>query len=260
MIIWIFRSLRSIPFLGIFGAFKLLVASQKSGSYLIKPIGYAHDIGLRGRTSDPELFYNIFCVGGYPVVKMPNILTIVDAGANAGYFSVFAAHHYPGACIISIEPEESNFSLLSSNIRLYPGVIPLRAALWDEEGVVSIDDPSAEKWCFKCTSFITSENKAEKGIQAITVKSIMRDFKLASIDLLKMDIEGGEKQVFNAADSSWLKLIRVLICELHPGCWRSFFDALRPYEYDCRQVGENVVVLLHELSTVSGLLRRPNML
>lgn len=255
--IWIFRCLRSVPFLGVVGAAKLFMASQRQGNYLIKPRGYKYNIGLRGLTSDPVIFYNIFCVGGYPVVNLPQIQTIVDAGANAGYYSVFAARHYPGALIIAIEPEESNFALLRSNVEAYPSVIALHAGLWSREGTIKINDTTAEKWCFRCGDFSSEDIDPGKGIQAVTVESLLRDHNLSQIDILKMDIESGEKEVFSAQDTSWLSKVRVLICELHPGCWRSFFEALKPYSYDCRQVGENIVVLLHSLASSSGILKTP---
>lgn len=224
---------------------------------MIRPKGYRHAIGLRGLTSDPVIFYNIFCVGGYPVVNLTKIHAVVDAGANAGYFSVFAAHHYPHAHIVSIEPEDSNFALLSSNVKLYSSVVCIKAGLWSEEGMIRIDDIEAEKWSFKCKSVNSDEKHAGKAIPAITIGALLREHDWPSIDILKMDIEGGEREVFSAHDTSWLSKVRVLICELHPGCWRSFFEALKAHEYDCRQVGENIVVLLHELASASGILKRP---
>ncbi len=257
MIVWIFRTARSIASLGLMGALRLFLASQRSGNFLIRPKGYRHAIGLRGCTSDPVIFYNIFCVGGYPVVNLNKIEAIVDAGANAGYFSVFAAHHYPQASIIAIEPEDSNFALLSSNVKPYAGVVCIKAGVWSEEGVLRIDDPGAEKWSFKCKSLGSDEQQPGKAISAVTIGGLLRDHHWPSIDILKMDIEGGEKEVFSARDTSWLSKVRVLICELHPGCWRSFFEALKAHEYDCRQVGENIVVLLHDLASASGILKRP---
>jgi hypothetical protein len=121
-----------------------------------------------------------------------------------------------------------------------------------------IDDPKAEKWCFRCASVDAGDGggKAGESIQAVTVESLMKDHGMSSIDILKLDIEGAEKKVFSANDTSWLSKVRVIICELHPGCWRSFFEALKPYDYDCRQLGENIVVLMHALASASGVLKK----
>lgn len=50
------------------------------------------------------------------------------------------------------------------------------------------------------------------------------------IDILKMDIEGAEKEIFSLGDLGWLKSVRVIMIELHDkhfaGCAESFYRAL----------------------------------
>ena len=53
----------------------------------------------------------------------------------------------------------------------------------------------------------------------------MAEYMLDGIDLLKIDIEGAEREVFEDT-SAWIGRVRSLIVELHehfkPGCERSF--------------------------------------
>jgi len=211
---------------------------------------------VRGGTSDPVVAYLVFCGSDYPVIQLEPVEWVIDAGANAGYFSVFAARHYPKAKILAIEPEASNFETLKANAEGEPRIIPIRAGLWSEPGTLWIENPGAEKWCFKCEAAI--DGRAEKGIalQAVTVQGLMAEHGFPQVDVFKIDIEGGEKEVFSAVDTTWLGRVRVMMIELHPKCWQSFFKAIEPYPYDCRQAGENIVVLLGDLANRSGLLKR----
>jgi len=59
--------------------------------------------------------------------------TIIDGGANIGLTSVYFANRYPGANIVSVEPEEMNFQLLEKNTRPYPAISLLRAGIWESE-------------------------------------------------------------------------------------------------------------------------------
>lgn len=254
MLRWLFRSLRALPTLGLRGAFQLFVAGQFGKTMQIRPRGFHSAIEVRGGTSDPVVFYLIFCMHEYPVTTLENVQWVIDAGANAGYFSVFAAHHYPNATVIAIEPEASNYQVLCRNCAAWPQIKAVHAGLWSTEGRLGISNPGAEKWSFACSSTVVDDAPGSS-IRAVSVHSLMREFSVPTIDVFKIDIEGGEKEVFSANDLSWLQRTQIIMIELHPGCWGTFFKALEQVPYDCRQSGENIIALLGELAGRSGLLR-----
>ncbi|MBE7497011.1 MAG: FkbM family methyltransferase [Verrucomicrobiaceae bacterium] len=254
MLRWLFRSLRALPTLGLRGALQLFTAGQFGRTVKIRPRGFQAALEVRGSTSDPVVFYLIFCMHEYPVTTLEKVRWVVDAGANSGYFSVFAAHHYPEATVIAIEPEASNYQVLSRNCAAWPQIKTVQAGLWSSEGRLGISNPDAEKWSFACTAG-TGQAGSEPSIRAVSVPSLMREFSISTIDVFKIDIEGGEKEVFGGDDISWLQKTRIIMIELHPGCWGTFFKALEKVPYDCRQSGENIIVLLGELAGRSGLLR-----
>ena len=70
----------------------------------------------------------------------------------------------------------------------------------------------------------------------------MRDFGLAHIDILKVDIEGAEKEVFSDT-SKWIDRVGSLIVETHdhmkPGCSQSVHSATRGFHHEWRR-GENL--------------------
>ncbi len=79
-------------------------------------------------------------------------------------------------------------------------------------------------------------------VRATTVDRIINDFELDKIDILKIDIEGAEREVFDDT-SSWIGKVDALIVELHEriksGCNRSFYNGSNGFDHEWTQ-GENV--------------------
>lgn len=145
--------------------------------------------------------------------------TIVDAGANIGMASIYFAHRYPGAKIIAIEAEASNFAVLARHVRPYPAIIPVHAALWNRDGQINVSEPDPATGAHGKWGFVTSEGPGAK-VLAVTMHTLMQEMCIPAIDLAKIDIEGAEHEVFQ--DTRWLNSIGCLMIELHdrfrPGC------------------------------------------
>ena len=74
----------------------------------------------------------------------------------------------------------------------------------------------------------------------------MRRFGLNSIDLLKIDIEGSEKEIFDLNCKGWLAATKAILIELHdryvPGCSNAFFKAIVDRPFTHSQIDEYVFV------------------
>ena len=71
---------------------------------------------LRGKSSDFRVFDEIFLKEQYNSHLLPkNPKVILDAGANIGLSSVYFANRFPNAQVFALEPENSNYELLSVN-------------------------------------------------------------------------------------------------------------------------------------------------
>lgn len=199
-------------------------------------------VTLRPRTSDMDVFQQVFVEKEYlfELEKLPEI--IVDAGANIGLTSVYYAIQYPNARIIAIEPEDSNFELLKENTSAYPNVLAIQKALWYTQTHLSFVDPEASKFSFR-----VEETEKAKGISAITMEDLLEKYELDYIDILKMDIEGAEKEVFSH-DTDWLSKTGLIAIELHDylkeGCSKAFERAVAPYLKRQTQIGENIFARL----------------
>jgi FkbM family methyltransferase len=186
-----------------------------------------HFVRLRLHTSDTIVFGMVILDEEYRFGLPIAAKVIVDAGANIGLTSIFYAQTFPQARIFAIEAEQSNFEVMLRNIRCYPNITPIHAALWGCEGYVSIGDPlpgASGNWAF-------TVNSKPGDVHAITMRSFMRDAGIDHIDLLKLDIEGSEKEVFQTCD--WQDRIDSIVIELHdrfrPGCSAVVNEALKEF-------------------------------
>lgn len=205
-----------------------------------------YPIHLRLKTSDIATFVQVFLHREYEMELAMSPRVIVDAGANIGLASIYYANKYPDAKILALEPEESNYKLLKKNTASYSNIIAVNKALWGENTTLEVIDPGLDKWGYQTHKMdMEGINIEKKGIQSITVDTLMRDHAIDFIDILKVDIEGSEKEVFKSA-RAWIDKVGMIAIELHDrfkmGCSRSFYNATNDFSADiCR--GENVFVI-----------------
>jgi FkbM family methyltransferase len=175
------------------------------------PLKTTHPVYLRIDTSDFCAYRDvlIFRTKSYdPSIPdfAPNI--IVDIGAHIGMASILFALKYPTARIIAVEPEASNFAALIRNTAPYKTITPIRAALWREDGEVTLGPSAAHpKGAFQIV-----ENGQQR-VRALTITTLMHEVGIDGIDLLKIDIEGAEIEVFESC--TWLTKVQVIAIELH---------------------------------------------
>ncbi len=83
-------------------------------------------------------------------------------------------------------------------------------------------------------------------VSGISVSDSLEAEGLSRVDLLKIDIEGSEFEVFSG-DCSWLKRVGIIVIELHdymrPGCSKALMDALSCLsDYALSWKGENLII------------------
>ena len=221
---------RGIPTLGLWGATKFLLASHFNATFKIKPKSDQVPLMIRGNTSDVETFFSIIIRRSYPAPERP-VKTIIDAGANVGYAAAFFANAYPNAEVFALEPELSNFSLLTKNTVGRQNITPINCALWRETRQIFLQDPSAEPWAFQF-----GESPMDRdSVQAYSVPDFMEKYNIEKIDILKIDIEGAEKYVFSG-ETEWLRKVNTIYIEIHDrlaeGAGSTVFRTMVDYAYE----------------------------
>jgi FkbM family methyltransferase len=208
--------------------------------------GSDYRVVARTHGSDRASFEHVFA-GAYELELPAEPRLIVDLGANAGYASVFFALRYPTARVIAVEPVPENARLLRKNVARLGRVDVVEAAAWPRPARLALVDPGKGWWGMRVA-------EAPGGVvAAVTVAELLARAGADSIDVLKVDIEGAEQQLFSE-NTDWLARVRTLILELHdrfvPGC-RAALDAavrrsgVRFYE---AQRGEDVLLSTTQFS------------
>jgi len=94
-----------------------------------------------------------------------------------------------------------------------------------------------------------SDISNEHSVQSISVDGLLDEFNIDQIDILKIDIEGSEKELFEKNYEKWLPRTKMIIVELHDvmrwGSSKSFFNAITKYEYSMTIKGENLICILN---------------
>ena len=241
--------------LGVRGVVTFLFAKLTNSTPLFRTRlpGIRHIIFLRIGTTDVSVMRQVLLEKHYDFDLPSSPRVIVDAGANIGLAAVYFANKFPNATIVALEPEESNFRILERNVAPYPQVKPLMGALWNDNLPITLVDTGMGSHGFQTTSSPQSNPARTRVVDAITVETLMARIGITAIDLLKIDIEGSEKEVFENS-SDWMPKVGAVMVELHdhlkPGCTNAFLEATRGFS-EHMQKGETVFCLRTLTSTVS---------
>ena len=130
--------------------------------------------------------------------------TIIDIGANVGLFSLWAAHTFNHATIHAYEPNPRVLPYLRANVRGLP-VVVFPKGLGSEQGRAHMIDDRESRQASTCAS-ASGEVEIEPLAEAIRRVG-------GSVDLMKIDCEGAEWDLFKDRDS--LRCVKEIRMEYH---------------------------------------------
>ena len=205
---------------------KLKLGKSRSGELVEFPVSDCVRPALRARTQDIDIFELTFLLRDCDVKLQTEPQCIIDAGAHIGCAALFFASSFPRANIVAIEPDPGNYQVLLRNTRENKRIRTIQAAVWHRPESVIItneqDDP--------CAFQIKSAGGQCTTIQGLTVSAIIRECGFEKIDLIKLDIEGAEREIFDTGDLDWMNRTHAIMIELHdrfrPGCEARFSTPL----------------------------------
>jgi FkbM family methyltransferase len=188
-----------------------MLRRREAASYRIR--GTPVRVLVRHGTGDPVTLGEVFHERDYapPLgVLRSGPVSIVDLGANVGYFGAFALAEWPGASVVAYEPDPENAEVHARTISIN-GVSDRwelrRAAASNRDGRLS----------FHASGDALSHG-GEGGSLLVAAEDVLP--VIAGVDLLKMDIEGGEWAILEdprfAASPP-----QAVVLEYHPRAARS---------------------------------------
>lgn len=145
--------------------------------------------GLRSGTYEPHLtaVFERYCRPG---------MTVVDVGANLGYFSLLASRLVgPSGRVVALEPNSENCRLLLSSLRLN-GISNVE--------LVPVAAGKAPGWAYYATHVGSNGGLVDGGDLLSRFGTVVPMFRLddlvdGKVDFLKMDVEGAEGLVVQGA-------------------------------------------------------------
>ena len=156
---------------------------------------------------------------------LPQCATVVDVGANWGYFTLIAAGLLSrGGRVLALEPDPRMFDLLERNVGLngFAQVEPVRVAA-GRTAASQILEGFADGTGNRGVSRIRGAAPVDSASPAFTVDTVTVDALVARrewqhVDLIKIDVEGAEDAVLagmrrGIADGRY----RRILLEFHPG-------------------------------------------
>lgn len=226
-----------LPFFKAWGIYRQLKGKKEVTASLP---GYAHPVYFRNNPYDFATFCEVSLEEAYRN-ELDAANFIIDGGGNIGLTAAYFGKCYPQALIASVEPDSGNFAMLQKNTAANPLVKPLHGGVWNKTAHLQVVDKGAGNNAFTVAEI---ESPTANSIQAYAIADIMAMHQQTTVDIVKLDIEGAEKQVFANGYETWLPHTRLLIVELHdrmqPGCSKAVFSAICQYDFSLELRGENL--------------------
>ncbi len=171
-----------------------------------------------------------------------NEINIIDAGSNIGLTSLYFLDYFKQVNLISVEPEKENFKVLQANLQNLPKQCQtqqINGGIWSSDTFLKIvsDFRDQSDWSFR-----VEETNNPNDIKAYSINSLLKSNNWNSIDILKIDIEGSEKQIFDVqnSDVSFLSKTKCIAIEIHDefNCREMIYQVLSDYNFTYFNNGE----------------------
>lgn len=202
-------------------------------------------------SSDFAVYEQVFVLNEYqPLVDLINKnepgnkhpLKIIDAGGNIGLTSIYLNKFFLGSKFGIVEPDSDNFKILEKNIHQnnFASISAIQGGVWNKDCFLKLnrDFRDGNDWAIS-----VAESEEATSLKGFSITGLMKLFDFDGIDILKIDIEGSEKQLFMDADaaSEFLSKTKYIAIEIHD-------------ELDCRkQINEILTANRFEYFLQDGL-------
>ena len=143
--------------------------------------------------------------------------TFIDIGANCGIATIILAKQNPTSVVYSFEPDINVFKVLEENIKLnnLSNVILFNKAMCRKETktielCLHPNYSGGNTTCAEKTVF--GKNTI---VECVSFDEIIDTYKIAKIDLLKIDCEGAEYEILYESDYLKKRIVKAIVGEFH---------------------------------------------
>lgn len=198
---------------------KNLIKDERAQHIVLNMEFNGADLSLRIDDSDIRVFKQIFVDNEYDSLNLPETAkTIIDLGANIGLSALFFIKKFPTSRIVAVEPDAVNFSIMEKNLEKFSKSVSfLQAAIWPTDGEVSLVEEDDDHNSLGAWGYRTEASNGNSGlsVKAVTIPTIMKQYGMDFVDILKVDIEGAEYELFEKNYEDWIDKVGLIIIETH---------------------------------------------
>jgi FkbM family methyltransferase len=174
------------------------------------------------RTALQVLYKEVYTASAYTPPHFPAIQdhdVVIDLGANIGLFALYAASIGPAVQVHAFEPAASSFAMLQQNVALnkLSNIRCYRCAVSDMTGkrALYITKISSTQDTM-IMSRVPAQGLGEtEDVDCLSLDDLFPRCEIEHCDLLKVDVEGSEFNIFSSASGETLRRIDRIAMEYH---------------------------------------------
>jgi len=144
---------------------------------------------------------------------------VVDVGGYIGDFGLLCAHEWPGSRVIIYEPTAENYEMLAKNLDLNPmlaqRVTLVHKGVSDRPTVTANVQVEGREVHVSSSGWYADEASEQREFPCDSLPAILDVHRLDRIDLLKVDCEGGEYDIFSDVPAGVYSRIGQVVMEWH---------------------------------------------
>ncbi len=176
--------------------------------------------GLTFWYREPSSDLAVYAENGYYRFCTPTTHdTVMDIGANIGdmplKWGLLAKE------IHSYEPMPDTYELLQRNVEELPNCFVYEAAVGHENGEIQIWANLNKNHTHATASTIPKRSRTSINVNKLDFAT---EIKRINPTIIKMDIEGGEREILDNLDFAILENCHTLLIEFHPSTWKDGMD------------------------------------
>ncbi|MFZ5553388.1 MAG: FkbM family methyltransferase [Bacteroidota bacterium] len=208
--------------------------------YPENPVLFTDNLGHRFELNTSEyVMRQLWLYGAYEKNTIRHLLKLLpdhavcaDVGANIGYYSLTLGGHVKNGKVFAFEPNPVTFGIFTRNLSLNPGiktVEPIQKGLAEKRKNITLSFNQHNLGA--ASAFGNNEETAT--VEITTLDDFCREKNISRIDLVKVDIEGGELNFLKGAEEIISKSPKmILVTEIIDShCRRAGYTAKELFDY-----------------------------
>jgi FkbM family methyltransferase len=180
-----------------------------------------HEIFYRSGSADPFVIYQVLLKGGskaeyyVPPALKPKI--VLDIGSNIGASILYFHEQFPDAKIFGFEPHPDTFRILQKNVADLPGVQVFNFGLGASDHRIAVRADNVNFGAFNTRGEFKDRGHPAAPVECAVrrLDAVLRELGLARVDLIKIDCEGAEADVFASLPDAILNQCQWIVGEFH---------------------------------------------